>query len=208
MPTQYAAIDRRQRVAAHGTQRRRRSAAIAAALVVLLSLPSPGRAESDAELWAALQRGGHVALVRHALAPGTSDPAGFRIDDCSTQRNLSAEGREQARALGERFRANGVTRVTIYSSQWCRCLETARLLDLGPVMPHPALNSFLSDRSRQAPQSDEVRALIRATGGGPSLVLVTHQVNISALTDVFPGSGEIVVLRAAGDELRVLGRIR
>ena len=198
----------RRRVRVRATRHRLRGVGITAAFVVLFSLPSPGRAESEAELWAALQRGGHVALIRHALAPGTSDPAGFRIDDCSTQRNLSAEGREQARALGERFRANGATRVTIYSSQWCRCLETARLLDLGPVMPHPALNSFLSDRSRQAPQSDDVRALIRAASGGPSLVLVTHQVNISALTNMFPGSGEIVVLRAAGDELRVLGRIR
>jgi len=176
-------------------------------MLVLLALPLSGHAETEAELWAALKSGGHVALVRHALAPGTSDPAGFRIDDCTTQRNLSAEGREQARAIGARFRANGVTRVAIYSSQWCRCLDTARLLDLGPVAPFAGLNSFFADRSRHVPQSAEVRALIRAAAGGPSLVLVTHQVNINALTGVFPGSGEIVVLRPVGDDLQVLGRI-
>jgi phosphohistidine phosphatase SixA len=184
-----------------------RDGLIASALLLLV-LSSGASAQTEAELWAALARGGHVALVRHALAPGTSDPAGFRIDDCATQRNLSAEGREQARELGARFRAHGVTRVTVYSSQWCRCLETARLLDLGPVTPHAALNSFLSDRSRQAPQSADARALIRSAASGPSLVLVTHQLNINALAGVFAGSGEIVVVRDAGDELQVLGRLR
>jgi phosphohistidine phosphatase SixA len=201
------ASDRGPRFAGGGLRRRLRHTGLTAATIVLLALPPIARADAEADLWAALQSGGHVALVRHALAPGTSDPAGFRVDDCTTQRNLSAEGREQARALGARFRANGVTRVAIYSSQWCRCLETARLLDLGPVTPFAGLNSFFADRSRHAPQSAEVRALIRARAGGPSLVLVTHQLNINALTGVFPGSGEIVVLRPVGDDLQVVGRI-
>jgi len=98
--------------------------------------------------------------------------------------------------------------VAIYSSEWCRCLETARLLDLGRVTPFAGLNSFFGDRAQQAAQSAEARKLIRAAAGGPSLVLVTHQVNINALTDAFPESGEIVVLRAEGDDLQVLGRIR
>lgn len=110
---------------------------VAASLAAL-----PADAE-NAVLWSALRGGEHVVLMRHAVAPGTGDPAGFELDDCSTQRNLSERGREQARATGERFRANGVTDAAVYSSQWCRCLETARLLDralrrsCGETAAHP-----------------------------------------------------------------------
>jgi phosphohistidine phosphatase SixA len=177
-------------------------------LALLLPAPAPGRADTDTLLWAALKNGDHVALIRHALAPGTDDPPEFRLDDCSTQRNLSEAGREQARSIGARFREHGVENVVIYSSQWCRCLETARLLDLGKVIPFPGLNSFFRDRSREALQSAEVRALVKKRPRGASLVLVTHQVNIIALSGVPPQSGEIVVLRPDGENLTVIGRIR
>ncbi len=179
-------------------------------LAVLPALPAAAQEPAgEAALWAALAGGGHAALVRHALAPGTGDPPGFRIDDCATQRNLSPAGRRQARALGERFRKHGATEVAVFSSLWCRCLETARLLDLGEVTPLPALNSFFRDRSPEAAQSAAVRRLIaEQAAGGRSLVLVTHQVNITALTGVFPQSGEIVVVRPEGAGLRLVGRIR
>ena len=159
-------------------------------------------------MWKALANGGHVALMRHALAPGFGDPDNFRVDDCTTQRNLSAEGRQQARDIGQRFRDNRVDNVRVFSSQWCRCLDTARLLGLGEVTPYPGLNSFFQDRDREAMRTAETWELIGARGGGPSLVLVTHQVNITALTGVVPQSGEIVVLRSDGDRWVVLGRIR
>jgi broad specificity phosphatase PhoE len=178
------------------------------ALALLLALPALGQTDSETAMWAALKGGGHVALMRHALAPGTGDPQGFRLGDCTTQRNLSAAGREQARAIGERFRENGAVDVVIFSSQWCRCLETAKLLDLGNVTPLPALNSFFQDRSRQAARTDAVRRFIRERSDRRSLVLVTHQVNITALTGVFPQSGEIVVVRPDGDDLTVVGRMR
>lgn len=178
-------------------------------LALLLALPAAAQAPADeAALWAALAGGGHAALMRHALAPGTGDPAGFRIDDCATQRNLSPAGREQARALGERFRKHGATDVAVFSSLWCRCLETAELLDLGKVTPLPALNSFFRDSSPEAAQSAAVRRLIAEQAGRRSVVLVTHQVNITALTGVFPQSGEIVVVRPEGAGLRLVGRIR
>ena len=101
-------------------------------LCLLLPLSAAAQPQTDeAGLWAALRDGGHVALIRHALAPGTGDPAGFRVDDCATQRNLSPAGRAQARAIGERFRANGIDTAALFSSQWCRCLDTARELALG-----------------------------------------------------------------------------
>jgi phosphohistidine phosphatase SixA len=184
--------------------------AAGALLAILLALPAAAQAPADeAALWAALAGGGHAALMRHALAPGTGDPPGFRIEDCATQRNLSPEGRRQARALGERFRKHGATDLAVYSSLWCRCLETARLLDLGAVTPLPALNSFFRDSSPEAAQSAAVRRLIAEHAAGDrSLVLVTHQVNITALTGVFPQPGEIVVVRPEGDGLRLVGRIR
>jgi phosphohistidine phosphatase SixA len=182
---------------------------IASALLALLWVfPAAAQSDSEAKLWAALARGGHVALMRHALAPGTGDPAGFRIEDCATQRTLSPAGREQARALGERFREHGAADVIVFSSLWCRCLETARLLDLGAVTPLSALNSFFRDPSREAAQTAALRRLIRERAGGKSLVLVTHQVNITALTGVFPQSGEIVLVYPEGDAIRVIGRIR
>ena len=89
-----------------------------------------------------LKAGGHILMVRHALAPGTGDPPNFKIGDCSTQRNLDEAGRDQARNIGDWLRTNGVSSARVYSSQWCRCIETAKLMELGPVEELPALNSF------------------------------------------------------------------
>lgn len=164
-------------------------------------------AVDDAAMWAGLKEGRHVALIRHAEAPGVGDPPGFRLGDCNTQRNLSAQGRRQAERVGALFRRNGVERATVYSSQWCRCLDTASGLDLGPVIPQPALNSFFDNGSTENVQTEQLRQLIRQRPAGLALVLVTHQVNITALTGVVPASGEIVMLRAEGEQLAILGRL-
>lgn len=182
---------------------------LALALLLVASFQARAQpAQGNDAAWAALTRGGHVALMRHALAPGTGDPADFTLDDCATQRNLSAEGRAQARAIGERWRERGIEVSEVRSSRWCRCLDTAELLGLGEVTPTPALDSFFRDRSRAARQTREVRALIEAWSGEGTLVLVTHQVNITALTGVYPGSGEILVLAPQGEALDLVGRLR
>lgn len=174
---------------------------------------APAKADAGAEArlaaWQALAGGGHVALLRHASAPGTGDPPGFRLDDCATQRQLSAAGRAEARAIGQALRDRGVAVGGVYTSQWCRCLETARLLDLGPVTPFPPLNSFFRDTAAQADrQTEQVRRWLSAQPVADTLVLVTHQVNITALTGVFPASGEIVVVaRRTDGALQVVGRI-
>jgi phosphohistidine phosphatase SixA len=146
--------------------------------------------------------------MRHADAPGIGDPAGFRLEDCSTQRNLSEDGRRQARAIGDRFRRQGIREAPVYSSRWCRSLETARLLGLGEVTPHPGLDSFFRDAEQEERRTAEAKELIRRLRGGASAVLVTPQVNIPALPGVFPREGEIVVVRADGDRIVVIGRIR
>jgi broad specificity phosphatase PhoE len=171
-----------------------------------LLLAGDGRAQANP--WTALRTAGHFALIRHALAPGTFDPPGFRVDDCSTQRNLSAEGRAQAGRIGDLFRGNGIAAARLYSSQWCRCLETATLLKLGDVSPQPLLNSFAQNHDRAVEQTAVLRPWIAGLELSGPTVLVTHQVVITALSEVFPGSGEIVVMRReAGGQLNVQGRI-
>jgi broad specificity phosphatase PhoE len=188
-----------------GTSIVKRLLQLLAMLGALVSGATP--AMDDTALWDGLKSGRHVALMRHAQAPGVGDPAGFRLDDCGTQRNLSAEGRQQAEQAGALLRRMGVNRATVYSSQWCRCLDTARGLGLGPVRPQPALNSFFENGGTEKAQTEQLRGLIRQRPAGAPLVLVTHQVNITALTGLVPASGEIVVLRAEGDQLAVAGRL-
>ena len=117
------------------------------------------------------------------IAPGAGDPPTFTLGDCSTQRNLDDTGREQAARLGERLAKAGVARARVYSSQWCRCLETARLLNLGPVEALPALNSFFNRPQDRAKSVAALRAFLAGLPvGGTPVVLVTHQVTIGAFT--------------------------
>jgi len=180
---------------------------IAALAAVFCSSPAQS-SERDAALWEALHSGGHVALLRHAIAPGTGDPPEFMLGDCRTQRNLSAQGRDQAARIGELFRAHGMQTARVFSSQWCRCLETARLLGLGPVEERPFLNSFFNDYALREPQTGKLREWLDQQSLGEPIVLVTHQVNITALTGVYPGSGELVIVRRSETgELAVVGTI-
>jgi len=144
--------------------------------------------------------------MRHTLAPGGGDPPGMRLDDCTTQRNLSADGRAQAVATGAMLRAAGVVAGDVAASAWCRCQETARLLGLGDVRHDVALDSWF----RHTPAPGEVAALVAlvASWRGPGTrILVTHQVNITRVTGVFPSSGEIVALQPRDGHFAVVGRI-
>jgi len=157
---------------------------------------TPGLAAGDSEeAWAALVKGGHVALIRHGNAPPGygGDPPGFKIDDCKTQRNLDEQGRGEARALGEAFRNRGVRVDRILSSPWCRCLETARLMAVGPVEESWAL---VPDRDSSAPvRLLELKEIVSAWRGPGTLVLVTHALTVRALLGFLPIQGETVVLR-------------
>jgi phosphohistidine phosphatase SixA len=156
-----------------------------------------------------LDEGGYVVMLRHARAPGTGDPEHFRLGDCATQRNLDEAGRAQARRLGARLRAAGIASAEVYSSQWCRCLETAALLDLGPVEELPALNSFHGRPADRQPRLEALREFLAGLpADGPLVILVTHQVTIAAITGQGAVSGEAVVLEADGSaEPEILGRI-
>jgi phosphohistidine phosphatase SixA len=175
-------------------------------LTAAASLAAPG-ARAD-ELLDRLRAGGLVMLMRHARTePGTGDPPGFRHDDCSTQRKLDARGRAQARAAGERLRAERVPVDRVLTSRWCRCRETAELMALGPVEHFPPLDSFFEDRSRRAEHRAGMLGFIEAWRGPGNAVLVTHQVNITAVAPAYPRSGELVVLTAEA-EPELVGRLR
>ncbi len=188
----------------------KRKAACRMLLVALLFLcclyEAAGETESD--LARVLRKADHVIVLRHARAPGTGDPANFRLGDCSTQRNLSEEGRKQAARVGKRLREAGLAEPTVYSSQWCRCLETARQLAVGPVVELPVLNSFFQSPEMEQKHDRELRAWIASADLSRPVVLVTHQVNITALTGIFPAEGEILVLRRGPDTLSVAARFR
>jgi hypothetical protein len=170
---------------------------------------APTRAQSaEAALWEAMRRGGVHVLMRHAHAPGAGDPPGFQLTECRTQRNLDARGKEEARAIGRAFKRERVRVGAVHASQWCRAMETARLLDLGAESPLPALNSFFDDRARAPYFTARLRAIVSRRFAGPPIIYVTHQVNITGLTGIVPQTGEMVVIRPEGDgRFAVLGRL-
>jgi phosphohistidine phosphatase SixA len=184
--------------------RRATSAAVVAA--ALLAVVPAAAAEPD--VWTALQSDkGGIVLFRHAEAPGFGDPDYFKLGDCTTQRNLNDPGRRQARQLGLRFEAERVTVGKVLSSQWCRTTETAELAFPGQVVQDATFNSLFNDQRDEPKQTTQARAILSAWAGPGTLVIVTHQVNITALTGIVPASGEGVVLRSNNGRLIVVGRI-
>ncbi len=184
-----------------------RTLVIAIAVALSTWLPTSPMAADDAAVLRLLSEPRTHAVMRHALAPGTGDPADFAIGDCTTQRNLNEAGRSQARAIGAALSDGGVTFDSVLTSQWCRCRETAVLLGLGTPRDEPAINSFFRDFSTREEQTAATRRILAALPADHTAMLVTHQVNITALTGVYPRSGEVVIVRLEADgTLAVRGR--
>jgi phosphohistidine phosphatase SixA len=172
-------------------------------LIVVLLL-TQSQAQNN---WAALQNGS-IVLFRHAIAPGVGDPPGFRLNDCRTQRNLDAEGRAQAKRIGAAFRERKIVVGKVLTSQWCRTRDTAELAFPGLPQDAPAFNSFFSDRSTEATQTRAALEILKNWRGVGVMVVVTHQVNIAALTGTSPNSAEGIVVRFSVNKLEVMGRVQ
>lgn len=174
---------------------------------VLACLAGPAAAQ---DAWHALRSGNAIVLFRHATAPGVGDPPHFKLEDCATQRNLDEAGRAESRRIGELFRARGIKVGAVWTSQWCRTRETARLAFGGDaVRDEPAFNSFFGQVPTEGEsQTSEARELLRRWKGPGVLVVVTHQVNITALTgaNTLQGHG-IVMRRDEKGALKVIGSI-
>lgn len=159
--------------------------------------------------WNWLRQGGCVVLMRHAQTePGVGDPPGFTLGRCDTQRNLSVEGRAQAGRVGEAFRREDIAIASVRSSAWCRCTDTARLA-FGRYAVWPAINSFFQGQGNGDAQTREVLTTVSGLRAPVNWVLVTHQVNITALTGESLAMGELFVTRpdaAAPGRLKLLAR--
>ena len=154
--------------------------------------------QANAALTDDLKDGQHVLLMRHADAPGYGDPAGYVIGQCPTQRNLGDYGKKQAKAIGFWLREQGVSKAQIFSSPWCRCSDTAQLLDLGFVRMEASLGSFFDDMSLEKKQTKELERLIKSELDKQSklpIILVTHHVNIRAFMGKNVSQGDMVLVK-------------
>jgi len=189
------------------SRRRRLTAALA---LLAMSRIAPA-APADEPAWRALAAGGCAVLLRHAqTVPGIGDPPGFRLDDCSTQRNLSEAGRAEARRFGAEVSRRGIAIDEVLSSRWCRCLDTARIaFPQHEARVFEALNSFFADGSTRQAQTAALRDYLARQRGARRIVLVTHQVNISSLTGLSVGMGEaLIVGTGPANAGEVLSRLR
>jgi len=178
-------------------------------LILAVALFATQIASATEAGWALLRNGGQIVLLRHAAAPGVGDPANFDIEKCNTQRNLSDAGRQQARKIGALFAARAAPVERILASRYCRTLETARLaFGSGKVEIFEPLDSFGADSPAKDEKIAAMMAEIRSWSGSGNLVMVTHEANITALTNQSSRDAEAVIVRPDGDGLHILGRIR
>ena len=165
----------------------------------MASIFDPTPQEQQASL-AALKTPGHALLVRHALAPGHNDPAGLDLSQCHTQRNLDDAGRAQAVEMGAWLRAQGVTPSMVYSSQWCRCMDTARLMGFEPIVPEVSLNSIADMPGTEASKLRRLRRFLGALSSAPGpALLMTHSTIATHMIGGLLGSGEGAVVRLGAD---------
>jgi phosphohistidine phosphatase SixA len=153
---------------------------------------------SHAGLKEDLETGSYVLMMRHADAPGYSDPAGYNLTDCSTQRNLGEAGKTQAKMIGQWLKTQGVDSAQVFSSPWCRCKDTATLLNKGTVTVEPSLGSFFENRGNRQEQTRatqiKIAQLLKSSPRKP-VIMVTHQVNIQAFAGQSLSSGSMVLVK-------------
>jgi phosphohistidine phosphatase SixA len=165
-----------------------------AMLVIMLCLSTA----AVANLASPMTDGQHILLMRHADAPGFSDPAGHRLDQCSTQRNLGEFGKKQAERTGQWLSQQGIESAKVFSSPWCRCVDTATLLKKGPVIVDPSLGSFFENMSLANQKTESLRQLVQKSlkqFPKTPIIMVSHHVNIEAFTGVVLGSGDMVLVK-------------
>jgi broad specificity phosphatase PhoE len=166
---------------------------------ILFGFAASVRAAPNDPLWEALKGGGQVILMRHTITtPGLGDPPRMRVNDCSTQRNLTEVGRNHAKRIGEAVRARGIAVDKVLSSPMCRCLETARLAFVRIDEPQTGASAYArsEEKSRQV---REMRALAGEKRRGGNVVLVSHSSTIYAVTGLETEPGEMVIVTPQGD---------
>tara|TARA_B100000963_G_scaffold346150_1_gene351039 strand:- start:404 stop:961 length:558 start_codon:yes stop_codon:yes gene_type:complete len=164
-------------------------------LIIIFFLISSLKLHANEKKWKPAQDGDKIIMIRHALAPGGGDPKGFKIDDCSTQRNLNDAGIKQSKNIGKLFVEKKIKIDQVLSSQWCRCKDTARYA-FKNYKEFSALNSTFSppyDKKEKQQIKDLKKFVKNWNGRGGNLILVTHYVVIRAMTGQAPSSGELII---------------
>ena len=174
-------------------------------LIIFISISSPIKADLSHNLINELKKGGNLIFIRHAYAPGGGDPKHFDINDCKTQRNLSDNGRYQAKKIGIFFKNNDIPIDQVLSSEWCRCKDTAKNA-FGDFKTFNALNSFFSSRfaKNRDKQLKDLKSFIKNWKSIKNIVFVTHYVVILETLNTTASSGEIIV---ADKNFKVIGTI-
>ena len=163
-------------------------------LLIFISISYPVKADLDNKLEKQLKKGGNLIFIRHAYAPGGGDPENFIISDCSTQRNLNEDGKNQSKRIGQFFIENDILIDKVLSSEWCRCKDTAQIA-FKNFETKNFLNSFFSAQfaSNKNQQIKDLKKYIKSWQSDKNLVLVTHYVLISEILNYTSSSGEIVI---------------
>jgi len=174
-------------------------------LIIFITINSPVKADLNQNSINELKQGGKLIFIRHAYAPGGGDPINFDINECNTQRNLNNSGRNQADKIGSLFKDNNISTDKVYSSEWCRCKETA-LIAFNQFEIKNFLNSFFSSKFAQNKNSQikSFKKFIKSWDGKKNLIFVTHYVFISEILDYAPSSGEIII---SDKDLKVIDTI-
>ena len=163
-------------------------------LLIFISISFPVKADLDNKLEKQLKKGGNLIFIRHAYAPGGGDPENFIISDCSTQRNLNEDGKNQSKRIGQFFIENNILLDKVLSSEWCRCKDTAQIAFTNFETKN-FLNSFFSAQfaSNKNQQIRDLKKYVKNWQSDKNLVLVTHYVLISEILNYTSSSGEIVI---------------
>ena len=174
-------------------------------LLIFITINSPVKADLNQNMIYELKQGGKLIFIRHAYAPGGGDPINFDINKCSTQRNLSDSGRKQASEIGSFFKNNNILVDKVYSSEWCRCKETA-LFAFNEFETKNFLNSFFSSKfsKNKDSQIEKLKEFINNWDGKNNIIFVTHYVVISEILNYAPSSGEIII---SNEDLKVIDTI-
>ncbi len=163
-------------------------------LVIFISLTTSIKADLNKNLIDELQNGENLIFIRHAYAPGSGDPENFNLNDCSTQRNLSEKGKIQAQNIGNFFKRNKIEIENVFSSEWCRCKDTADIA-FKEFITKKFLNSFYSSKfqKNRVKQMNDLKKYVKEFKSNKNLVFVTHYVVILEALNYAPSSGEIVI---------------
>ena len=174
-------------------------------IIFFINIFAVNSAYSVEEVLTSLKEGGKIIFIRHALAPGNGDPENFDLNDCSTQRNLNQRGIEQSKFIGSIFNKHQIKIENVYSSEWCRCIDTAKFA-FKNYQTFSALNSFYDIRfeANEERQITQLKEFINQWNGKENIIFVTHFVVISSMLNIGTSSGEIVI---TDKNLNIIGSI-